>query len=258
MSATGARLAGKKAVITGGSRGIGAAVARAFAAEGADVALAHAPNAEMEKLAQELAAELSATGVKAVAIAGDLASADDPGAIVRKAREALGPINTIVANAAANWRSPFDQYSVADWDLINNVNVRSTWLMAKEAKADLIDTQGSIITVSSILAHNGNNTNALYVTSKMAVIGLTRALARELGPEGVRANCVAPGAIRTEWEIEFDPDPEAVKDAVYAKQALQVRGYAQDLAGTFLFLASDQSSFITGQTITVDGGWMMK
>ncbi len=255
MSNQGKRLAGKKAIITGASRGIGAAVARAFAAEGADVALAHAANGEMEKLARDLAEELTATGVQAVAIAGDLASAEEPGAIVRKAREALGPISTIVANAAANWRSPFDQYSVADWDLINNVNVRSTWLMAKEAKSDLIDTQGSIITVSSILAHNGNNTNALYVTSKMAVVGL---LARELGPDGVRANCVAPGAIRTEWEIEFDPDPEAVKEAVYAKQALQTRGYAKDLAGTFVFLASDQSSFITGQTITVDGGWMMK
>jgi len=252
------RLLGKKAVITGASRGIGAAVARAFAAAGADVALAHAPNPKMEKLAKDLAAELTATGVNAIAIAGDLARADDPEAIIRTAREALGPISTIVANAAANWRSPFDQYSVADWDLINNVNVRSTWLMAKEAKVDLIDTQGSIITVSSILAHNGNNTNALYVTSKMAVIGLTRALARELGPDGVRANCVAPGAIRTEWEIEFDPDPEAVKEAVYAKQALQRRGFAKDLAGTFVFLASDQSSFITGQTITVDGGWMMK
>lgn len=252
------RLVGKKAIITGASRGIGAAVARAFAAEGADVALAHAPNSEMERLSKELAEELRAMGVKAVAIAGDLASADEPGAIVRAAREALGPISTIVANAAANWRAPFDQYTVADWDLINNVNVRSTWLMAKEAKADLIKNQGSIITVSSILAHNGNNTNALYVTSKMAVIGLTRALAREMGVDGVRANCVAPGAIRTEWEIEFDPDPEAVKEAVYAKQALQVRGYAKDLAGTFVFLASDQSSFITGQTITVDGGWMMK
>lgn len=258
MNPHGKRLLGKKAIITGASRGIGAAVARAFAAEGADVALAHAPNPEMEKLASDLAEELSATGVQAVAITGDLASAEGPGAIVRKAREALGPISTIVANAAANWRAPFDQYSITDWDLINNVNVRSTWLMAKEAKQDLIDTQGSIITVSSILAHNGNNTNALYVTSKMAVIGLTRALARELGPDGVRANCVAPGAIRTEWEIEFDPDPEAVKEAVYAKQSLQTRGYAKDLAGTFVFLASDQSSFITGQTITVDGGWMMK
>ena len=168
MNSSVKRLAGKKAVITGASRGIGAAVARAFAHEGADVALAYAPNAEMEKLAQELAAELSATGVKAIAIKGDLASADDPGAIIRTAREALGPISTIVANAAANWRSPFDQYSVADWDLINNVNVRSTWLMAKEAKADLIGTQGSIITVSSILSYNGNNTNALYVTSKNA------------------------------------------------------------------------------------------
>ena len=258
MTSQGKRLVGKKAVITGASRGIGAAVARAFAAEGADLALAYARTPEMERLARDLADELSATGVKAVAIAGDLASADEPGAIIRQAREALGPISTIVANAAANWRAPFDEYSIADWDLINNVNVRSTWLMAKEAKSDLIATQGSIITVSSILAHNGNNTNALYVTSKMAVIGLTRALARELGPDGVRANCVAPGAIRTEWEIEFDPDPEAVKEAVYAKQALQMRGFAKDLAGTFVFLASDQSSFITGQTITVDGGWMMK
>ena len=258
MTSQGKRLVGKKAVITGASRGIGAAVARAFASEGADVALTYAPNPEMEKLARDLADELGATGVNAVAIAGDLANADEPGGIIGQAREALGPISTIVANAAANWRAPFDEYSIADWDLINNVNVRSTWLMAKEAKKDLIATQGSIITVSSILAHNGNNTNALYVTSKMAVIGLTRALARELGPDGVRANCVAPGAIRTEWEIEFDPDPEAVKEAVYAKQALQMRGYAKDLAGTFLFLASDQSSFITGQTITVDGGWMMK
>ena len=258
MTSQGKRLVGKKAVITGASRGIGAAVARAFAAEGADLALAYAPTAEMENLARDLADELSATGVNAIAIAGDLASADEPGAIIRQAREALGPISTIVANAAANWRAPFDEYSIADWDLINNVNVRSTWLMAKEAKRDLIATQGSIITVSSILAHNGNNTNALYVTSKMAVIGLTRALARELGPDGVRANCVAPGAIRTEWEIEFDPDPEAVKEAVYAKQALQMRGFAKDLARTFVFLASDQSSFITGQTITVDGGWMMK
>jgi 3-oxoacyl-[acyl-carrier protein] reductase len=258
MTSHGKRLVGKSAVITGASRGIGAAVARAFAAEGADVALAYAPDPEMERLAREVAEELCDTGVKAIVIAGDLANAEEPGAIIRNARESLGPITTIVANAAANWRSPFDQYSVADWDLINNVNVRSTWLMVKEAKHDLIDTQGSIITVSSILAHNGNNTNALYITSKMAVIGLTRALARELGPEGVRANCVAPGAIRTEWEIEFDPDPQVVKEAVYAKQALQMRGFAKDLAGTFVFLASDQSSFITGQTITVDGGWMMK
>lgn len=258
METSAKRLAGKKAVITGASRGIGAAVARAFAREGADVALAYAPNDEMEKLARELAAELSATGVNALAIKGDLANAEDPGAIIRTAREALGPISTIVSNAAANLWLPFDQYTVADWDLINNINVRCTWLMAKEAKADLISTQGSIITVSSILVYNGNNTNAPYVTSKMAVIGLTRALARELGPDGVRANCVAPGAIRTEWEIEGAPDPEVVKEAVYPKQALQVRGYATDLAGTFVFLASDQSSFITGQTITVDGGWMMK
>ena len=258
MSSHEKRLVGKKAVITGASRGIGAAVARAFAHEGADVALAHAPTEEMERLAQELATELRATGVKAEAIAGDLSSATDPVAIIEKARATLGPISTIVANAAANWRSPFDEYSVADWDLINNVNVRATWLMASAAKADLIATQGSIITVSSILAHNGNNQNAPYVTSKMAVIGLTRALARELGPDGVRANCIAPGAIRTEWEIEFDPDPEAVREAVYAKQALQMRGFASDLAGTFVFLASEQSNFITGQTITVDGGWMMK
>lgn len=258
MNPQGKRLLGKKVVITGASRGIGAAVARAFANEGADLALAHAPNPEMARLARDLASELSVTGVKALAIEGDLASPDDPGAIIRQARQALGPITTIVSNAAANWRSPFDEYSVADWDLINNVNVRSTWLMAKEAKQDLIETQGSIITVSSILAHNGNNSNALYVTSKMAVIGLTRALARELGADGVRANCVAPGAIRTEWEIEIDPDPDAVQEAVFAKQALHVRGFAEDLAGTFVFLASDQSSFITGQTITVDGGWMMK
>ena len=138
MESAGKKLAGKKAVITGASRGIGAAVARAFAHEGADVALAHAPDDEMTELAQNLAIELRALGVKAVAISGDLASENDPGAIIRTAQKELGAITTLVCNAAANWRAPFDQYSVADWDLINNVNVRSTWLMAKEAKADAI------------------------------------------------------------------------------------------------------------------------
>lgn len=251
------RLAGRRALITGASRGIGAAVARAFVAEGAAVALGHIPDPAMTELAVDLATELTDKGGTAVALGSDLSRPEGPGELVRAAREALGPLDVVVANAAASGRSPFQDITVEQWDYVHAVNTRGTWLLAAAARDDLIATGGSIITLTSVMVETGQPDAVHYTASKAAILGMTRAMARELGPHGVRVNAVMPGAIRTEDEVEMSPDAEEVAARILPKQALKRRGYAEDLAGAFVFLASDEASFITGQVINVDGGWVM-
>ena len=251
------RLAGRTALITGASRGIGAAVARRFVAEGAAVALAHEPTAEMADLAERLAAELRDTGGRAVAVPGDLADPDGPAAVVERARRELGPISVLVANAAASGRSPYQDISVAQWDLVQAVNTRGTWLLAKAVRDDLVATRGCVITLTSVMVRTGQPWALHYTASKAAILGMTRALARELGPHHVRVNAVMPGAIRTENEVELEPDADVVAAEILPLQSLPRRGVAEDLAGAFVFLASDDASFVTGQVINVDGGWVM-
>ncbi len=252
------RLAGMTALITGASRGIGAAVARRYAAEGAAVAIAHQPRPEMARLAQDLAQELGEAGARAVAIPGDLATEDGPAATVAAAEKALGPLDIVVANAAASHRRDWHAIPVHEWDDVQAVNVRGTWLLAQAARQSLAaSANGSIITLTSVMAMTGQAGALHYTTSKAAILGLTRALAREIGPEGVRVNAVMPGAIRTEQEVELSPDPEPVLRAMMEKQSLKRRGVAEDLAGAFVFLASADAAFITGQVICVDGGWVM-
>jgi 3-oxoacyl-[acyl-carrier protein] reductase len=253
----GGRLAGRVALVTGASRGIGAAVARAFAAEGASVALAHEPVPAMAGPAEDLAAELRTAGTKAVALAADLADPAAVGDLVAGTRAHLGPLDVVVANAALSARTPWRDITVADWDRVFAVNLRASWLLARAAYPDLVaGGRGSIITVSSVMARTGQAGALHYTASKAGIIGLTRALAREAGPDGVRVNAVMPGAIRTEHEQELDPDADAVFAQITAVQSLKRRGTADDLTGTFVYLASDESAFVTGQVVTVDGGWV--
>lgn len=258
MSSSLQRLAGRRALITGASRGIGAAVARRFAAEGAAVAVGHEPTAEMAGLAAALVSELQADGATAVALSADLADPDGPASLVEAARAKLGPLDIVVANAAASGRSHFAELSVGEWDYVQAVNVRGTWLLAKAAFPDLkASGRGAMITLTSVMVETGQPRALHYTASKAAILGMTRALAREMGPDGVRINAVMPGAIRTEQEVEMSPDADSVAEHIIPLQSLQRRGFADDLAGAFAFLASDDAGFVTGQVICVDGGWVM-
>jgi 3-oxoacyl-[acyl-carrier protein] reductase len=257
MSGNG-RLYGRAALVTGASRGIGAAVVRAFAEEGAAVALGHEPQELMSEMATQLAQELRKRGKTAVTVPGDLSAPEVPAKMVVATQRALGRVDILVANAAVTRQSPWNATSVAFWDYTQAVNVPSTWLLVQAAYEDLKRSRGSVITVTSVMAQTGQPGALSYTTSKAAVIGMTRALARELGPDGIRVNAVMPGAIRTEQEVEITPDEKESAHRFIPLQALQRRGRAEDLAGAFVFLASDESAFVTGQVVTVDGGWVMR
>ncbi len=248
------RLAGQVALITGGSRGIGAAVVRAFVAEGAQVAINYLEHPERKKEAEDLVAQF---GSDVIALAGDLSDPKVPAVLVKATQEKFGKITTIVANAAVLQLKPWREITVADWDSMQVVNVRATWLMINAAYDDLKKNQGNIITVTSVMTESGQPGQIHYSASKAAIIGLTRSLAREIGADGVRINSVMPGAIRTEHEISLAPDSKPVDDLILPLQSLKRRGLAIDLAGAFVFLASDDAVFITGQVINVDGGWVM-
>lgn len=251
------RLAGRVALVTGASRGIGAAIARAFAAEGAAVALGCGPSPEQKALATELAAELAGRGAAVVVIEADLADAAAIEQMVSEARSVLGPLDVIVANAAAQDKIAWRDITIEKWDHVQKVNVRGTWLLVKAAYPDLVaSVHASVITLTSVMVETGQTGSMHYTASKAGVIGLTRALARELGEDDVRVNAVMPGAIRTEYEVEHSPDAAAACDRIIPHQALKRRGHTDDLTGLFVYLASDDSSFITGQVINVDGGWV--
>jgi 3-oxoacyl-[acyl-carrier protein] reductase len=250
------RLAGRTALITGASRGIGAAVAAGFAAEGASVALNHLDTVEMRKLAAERVADIVRLGGRALAVAGDVSDPDEVSAMVSLVREELGPVDILVTNAAAASKLPWDHISTDEWAHMLSVNLTGAFLCARAVWPDMRSRQyGKIITVSSVMVELGMAGSLHYVTTKAGLIGFTRALAREVGRFGIRVNCVMPGAIRTEAEIERVADPEALTLRAAERQSIPRRGLPEDLVGAFVYLAAQESDFVTGQVLTVDGGW---
>lgn len=251
------RLAGRTALVTGASRGIGAMVAQAYADEGAAVVLNYPPDDDMRRRASEKVDELRGAGATALAVEADVADRAAVAAMVATVGEAVGPIDVLVLNAAVSFRRPWTEITDDEWDRVIGVNLRGAFLCARAVHPEMQRRgYGKIISVTSVTVETGMSGFLHYVTSKGGLIAFTRALAREVGPDGICVNSVMPGAIRTEQELELHPDQTALSARLSEQQCLARRGTPADLAGAFVYLASAESDFVTGQVLNVDGGWV--
>jgi 3-oxoacyl-[acyl-carrier protein] reductase len=241
------KLENKVALVTGGSRGIGAAIVRRLVAEGALVAFTYAKSFEK---ALKLVAEIEAGGGKAVAIAADNAVAQDVITAVNQTVEKLGGLDILVNNAGIYIGEEFGAHSIEDYDLIMDINVKAVYAAALEAIKHL-KSGGRIITIGSNMADNSMGPKGtLYVMSKSALQGLTRGLARDLGPKGITVTLVQPGPVDT----DMNPDDSQLADFLRGRMAIPKYGTGDDIAGLVSFLASEESKYITGSWITIDGG----
>ena len=245
------RLDGKVVIVTGGAAGLGLAYARRFVAEGARVVIADV--ADTADALKRLDAPEVTHGLRA-----DVARFEDCRRMVDEARARFGRVDVLVNNAAvfATLKpAPMEAIAEADWDRVMAVNVKGIWNCVR-AVAPVMRAQGGgrIVNVASAIAHKGTAGLLHYVTSKGAVITMTRALARELGPDRITVNAVAPGLIMSDTVLANPDISSFQRDAVLASRALKREAVAEDVEGTVVFLASDDSAFMTGQTLVVDGG----
>jgi NAD(P)-dependent dehydrogenase (short-subunit alcohol dehydrogenase family) len=226
-------LSGKVAMISGGSKGLGAALARRFAAEGAAVSLCARNRDELESVVREI----EASGGRALGVVADVTSEEEMAAWVAETRATLGPVNILVNNASLlGQRVPIEQYSADVWRQVVDVNLTGAFLLAKAAIPALRETGGSMIHISSGVGDHGRPLWGAYCASKNGLEALSEMLAGELAEDGVRSNAVDPGAMRTEMRAEAYPaeDPEGVPSP-------------DEVADIFVWLASDRSAGVTGQ-----------
>ncbi|TXR96315.1 SDR family oxidoreductase [Streptomyces sp. col6] len=244
-------LNGRTALVTGATGGLGTAIARRLAADGATIALAHFDD-------DRTAGELSASLPSCISLSADLRDAEAVRSLCSRAQEALGPVEILASNAGAYPRRSWPETTPTHWEGTLATNLTSHYLLAHELTPGMTAAGwGRIITIGSVLAAAGRHELAGYISAKAGLEGLTRALARELGPAGVTANCVAPGSIRVPAEDAVVDDPEAMTVRQLARQCVQRRGRPEDVAAAVAFLATEDAGFITGQTLRVDGGWIL-
>ncbi|TPJ54120.1 SDR family oxidoreductase [Mesorhizobium sp. B2-6-4] len=241
------RLSGKAALVTGGSRGIGAAIARKLAADGASVALTYVNG---EEQARAVVGEIEANGGRAIAIKADNRDAAAVARAVDDVASAFGRLDILV-NSAGIWRAaPIDTLSLADFDETMEVNLRAPFVASKAAVAHMGEG-GRIISIGSNLAERVTDTSlSAYSASKAALVGLTKALARDLGARGITANIVHPGSTDTDMNPASGPHAEHQRE----KMATPRFGDADEVAGMVAWLAGPEGRFVTGAALTIDGG----
>ena len=243
------RLENKVAIITGGSRGIGYATAEAFLREGATVII----TASTPESAQRAAERLRQTfGGRAVdGIAPDLSSLASVTEAFRRVEETYGPIDILVNNAGVSARTPFTEFTEEEYDRVMDLNVKGVFTASRVvAESMAARGRGVILNTSSMVSIYGQPSGFAYPASKFAVNGLTLSLARELGPKGIRVNAVAPGITATDM---MKAVPKEIIEPMIAQIPLRRLGKPEDVANAFVFLASDEASYITGVILNVDG-----
>ncbi len=237
-------------LITGSSRGIGAGIARAFARVGHRVVLHYHKN---ESAARVLLEELRAEGCSVALVQGDVSSEAEAGEIVRQAERAFGFVDVLVNNAGIALPNQLvTETSAADWSRVFGVNMDGMFFVTRAVLPGMVSNQrGSIVNVSSMWGVTGGSCEVAYSASKAAVIGFTKSLAKEVAPSGIRVNCVAPGFVSTEMTAGLDAE---TVEAIREETPLLKLGTPEDIASAVLFFALEGASFITGQTLSVDGG----
>jgi len=242
-------LEGKVAIVTGASRGIGKAIAQQFIAQGAKVAFTYRSSAEA---AAALEKELSAGGGTVKGFQSDAASMTDAERLVGEVVEAFGTVDIVINNAGITDDTLLMRMTEEQWDRVISVNLKSCFNLTKAVMRTMLKARtGSIVNISSVVGVQGNAGQANYAASKAGILGFTKSVALELGSRNIRCNAIAPGFIETEMTAKLDADTvQGWRDAIPLKRG----GTPEDVANLCVFLASDMSAYITGQTLNVDGG----
>lgn len=244
-------LEGKTAIITGGSRGIGKGIAQAFAEQGANVAFTYSSSVES---ANALEKELNALGIKAKGYQSNAADFNESQKLAEEVLEYFGSIDILVNNAGITKDNLLMRMGEEDFDKVIEVNLKSVFNMTKAVQRTMLkQRKGSIINMSSVVGVKGNAGQANYAASKAGIIGFSKSVALELGSRNIRSNVIAPGFIETEMTAKLDENTvKGWRESIPLKRG----GTAEDVANVCVFLASDLSAYVTGQTINVDGGML--
>jgi 2-dehydro-3-deoxy-D-gluconate 5-dehydrogenase len=244
-------LEGKSALVVGASKGLGKVMALALSGAGADVAVA----SRSESLIEELRDEIIASGRKAVAIKADIKREEDIIGMAGQVIDSFGKIDILVNNAGIYIPATALNITATDWDNTLDINLKGLFLSCKTVGRHMVDQKkGKIINIASVLGKRAAQASVAYSASKAAIIQLTRSLALELAPHNIRVNAIAPGWFETEMVENVLGDPNTRKYFL-SKTPLRKFGVPEDLDGAIIFLASKASDFMTGETITIDGGF---